>query len=32
VDANLNGSVVVEHDIEQALKALKDAGVDPDKL
>ena len=32
VDTNLNGSVVVEHDIEQALKALKDAGVDPDKL
>ena len=32
VDANLSGSVVVDHDVESALQALKDAGIDPSKL
>ena len=32
VDANLSGSVAVDHDVESALQALKDAGIDPSKL
>ena len=32
VDANLSGNISVDHDIDAALQALKDAGVDPDKL
>lgn len=32
VDANLTGSLAVDHDIESALKALEDAGIDPSKL
>lgn len=32
VDANLSGSVAVDHDVESALQALKDAGIDPTKL
>lgn len=32
VDANLSGSVAVDHDIDSALKALKDAGIDPADL
>ena len=32
VDANLSGSVAVDHDVESALQALKDAGIDPNKL
>ena len=32
VDANLSGSVVVDHDVDSALQALKDAGIDPAKL
>jgi len=32
VDANLSGSVVVDHDIELALASLVEAGVDPSKL
>jgi len=32
VDANLSGSVVVDHDVDSALQALRDAGIDPSKL
>tara|TARA_A200000159_G_scaffold133039_1_gene130971 strand:+ start:28012 stop:28431 length:420 start_codon:yes stop_codon:yes gene_type:complete len=32
VDANLTGSLAVDHDIDSALKALEDAGIDPSKL
>ena len=32
IDANLSGSVVIDHDIDAALQALKDAGVDPASL
>lgn len=32
VDANLSGSVAVDHDIESALASLVEAGVDPSKL
>ena len=32
VDANINGGIEVTHDIDSALQALKDAGVDPSSL
>jgi hypothetical protein len=32
VDANISGDVTMTHDIEGALQALKDAGVNPDDL
>jgi len=32
VDANIHADVTVTHDIDAALQALKDAGVDPSKL
>jgi|TARA_R110002167_G_scaffold65125_6_gene184093 hypothetical protein len=32
VDANVSGDVTMTHDIEGALQALKDAGVNPDDL
>jgi hypothetical protein len=32
VDANVNADVTVTHDIDEALQALKDAGVDPSSL
>lgn len=32
LDANVSGSVVVDHDVETALQSLKDAGIDPTKL
>jgi|GEM_PF-1105225 len=32
VDANINADVTVTHDIDEALQALKDAGVDPSSL
>ena len=32
VDANLSGSVVIDHDVDSALQALRDAGIDPSKL
>ena len=32
VDANINADVTVTHDIDAALQALKDAGVDPASL
>lgn len=32
VDAHLTGSVAIDHDIDAALKALKDAGIDPSSL
>ena len=32
VDANIYADVTVTHDIDAALQALKDAGVDPSKL
>ena len=32
VDANIHADVTVTHDIEAALQALKDAGVDPASL
>lgn len=32
VDANISGIVTVEHDIESALQALRDAGIDPSSL
>ena len=32
VDANLTGSLAVDHDIDSALQALRDAGIDPSKL
>ena len=32
VDANINGGIEVTHDIDAALQALRDAGVDPSSL
>jgi len=32
VDANVSGGIEVTHDIDAALQALKDAGVDPSSL
>ena len=32
IDANLSGSMIIDHDIDAALQALKDAGVDPASL
>ena len=32
VDANIAGGIEVTHDIDSALQALKDAGVDPSSL
>ena len=32
VDANISGGIEVTHDIDSALQALKDAGVDPSSL
>jgi transcriptional regulator with XRE-family HTH domain len=32
VDANITGGIEVTHDIDSALQALKDAGVDPSSL
>ena len=32
VDANIGGAIEVTHDIDAALQALKDAGVDPSSL
>lgn len=32
VDANIGGGIEVTHDIDSALQALKDAGVDPSSL
>jgi len=32
VDANVSGGIEVTHDIDAALQALKDAGVDPSTL
>ena len=32
VDANLTGSVVIDHDVESALEALRRAGIDPASL
>ena len=32
VDANLSGSVVIDHDVESALEALRRAGIDPASL
>tara|TARA_B100001059_G_C17707181_1_gene513449 strand:- start:648 stop:1064 length:417 start_codon:yes stop_codon:yes gene_type:complete len=32
VDANVHADVTVTHDIDEALQALKDAGVDPSSL
>ena len=32
VDANISGGIELTHDIDAALKALKDAGVDPSAL
>ena len=32
VDANVSGGIEVTHDIDSALQALKDAGVDPSSL
>ena len=32
VEANINGSLSVDHDIESALQALRDAGIDPSSL